>query len=437
LKQSWGAGSWTWNSKGAPLGTYTLHAWANQTGDPTKTWQSFGELTFTLATVPHCATASINPASPTQAITTTVSFTATSTGCGTPMYEYWLQDPSGSWVMKRPFSFDPTWSWSSLGLKPGTYTVHAWANQYGYSTAALEAVGSSTVTLTGCASAAINPASTSQLAGSALAFAATSTGCLNPQYEYWIQYPNGQWSMKRPFSADGTFSWTTTGLAPGTYTVHVWANQQGAYTEAFEVIGSSTVTLTGCASASLTPLNPTLQAGSTIGFSATSTGCTSPLYEYWVRYPNGTWYRKTNFSANGAWSWSTAGLPVGTYTVHVWANQQGAYSGLGQAIGSSTVRLAPPCSSASISPASGSTAAGGSITFTASATGCPNPVYEFWLQWIDGTWHMMQPFGGSTWTWDVNSSYAKGTYHVHVWANEPGGSQISYQGLGAATRTIT
>jgi spore germination protein YaaH len=436
LKKGWGTGTWTWDTKGAAFGTYTLHVWANQTGDPNKTWQTYAELKFTLATLPDCDTATLAPASATQVIASTVSFTATSTGCSTPMYEYWLKDLSGKWAMKRAFSLDPTWSWGSSGLRPGTYTIHVWANQYGHSTAALEAVGESIITLTGCTSASLDPASPSQPAGSTVAFTATSGGCPNPQYEYWVQYPNGTWYMKRTFGTDPAWSWNTSGLAPGTYTVHVWANQQGAYTGALEVFGSSTVTLTGCATASLSPLNPTLLGGSTISFSATSTGCPNPQYEYWVKYPNGTWYMKRAFSTDPTWKWNTTGLALGAYTVRVWANQQGAYTGLGQAIGSSTVRLAPPCKTASISPSTGSTAAGGTVTFTASATGCPNPLFEFWLQWIDGTWHRMTGFGGPTWTWTVDSSYAKGVYHIHVWANEPGGSTSTYQGLGAATRTV-
>jgi hypothetical protein len=60
-----------------------------------------------------------------------------------------------------------------------------------------------------------------------------------------VQWLDGTWHVIRPFSSDPTFTWDTGGgYAPGTYTVHVWANQQGAYTGAFEVVGSATYTLT-------------------------------------------------------------------------------------------------------------------------------------------------------------------------------------------------
>jgi hypothetical protein len=44
----------------------------------------------------------------------------------------------------------------------------------------------------------------------------------------------------RPFGSP-MFSWSTAGLAPGTYTVHVWVNTQG---NGYDTVGSSTVTLT-------------------------------------------------------------------------------------------------------------------------------------------------------------------------------------------------
>jgi hypothetical protein len=41
-----------------------------------------------------------------------------------------------------------------------------------------------------------------------------------------------------------TWQWSTTGLAPGVYHVHVWANNQGADLSTFETFGSATFTLT-------------------------------------------------------------------------------------------------------------------------------------------------------------------------------------------------
>jgi spore germination protein YaaH len=79
----------------------------------------------------------------------------------------------------------------------------------------------------------------------------------------------------------------------------------------------------GCLSATLGPNPPSPEPpGSIIHFTATSTGCTKPMYAFWVKGPNGKWVLKQSFGSD-TFYWRTAGLPLGTYTVRVWANQGG------------------------------------------------------------------------------------------------------------------
>jgi hypothetical protein len=47
----------------------------------------------------------------------------------------------------------------------------------------------------------------------------------------------------RGFSTDNMWTWNNVGWGKGVYHIHAWASQQGAYTGAFEVFGSSTYTL--------------------------------------------------------------------------------------------------------------------------------------------------------------------------------------------------
>jgi spore germination protein YaaH len=438
LARSFGGANFDWDTHGFPLGAYTIHVWANQAGDSTSSYQVVAETKFTLAVVPPCASATVSPSTANQLVTTAVSFTAGSSGCTVPQYEYWVRYPNGSWSMKRTFSGDPTWTWNTSGLAPGTYLVHAWANQYGDQTAALETTGESQVTLTGCTSPVLTPSNPSVAAGSIVNFSESVSGCTSPQFEYWLQSPTGLLTMVRSFSADPTWSWNTAGLTPGAYTVRAWANQQGDDTSAPDVTGSSTITLGGCAAATLSPATTIVQGGSKVAFTATSSGCPNPQYEYWVQWLDGTWHIIRPFSADPTFTWNAGGFyALGTYTVHVWANQQGADTSLLEAMASSSVTLAPPCSAAYLSPSSGSIGAGGAVTFTASAASCPNPLYEFWLQDTTGGWHMMQAFAtGNTWRWDT-TGLAKGTYHIHVWANEPGSDLGAFQVLGYATYTVT
>jgi spore germination protein YaaH len=338
VKQAFGANTWYWDTTGAPLGTYTIHVWANQRGDPTTTWDSYGELAYSLAVVPPCNASTLSPASATQAVGTAVSFTATSGGCRTPVYQYWLQDPSGRWTMVRPFSIDPTWSWNSAGLIPGTYTVHAWANQYGDSTAIWESYGTSTITLTGCTSAAISPPTSSVAPGTTVSLTASSVGCANPLYEWWVQYPNGIWYLKQNFGGN-TFSFSTAGLPLGTYYIHVWANQQGSWMQSWQAYGSATVANVVCTAATLSPKSGSAPAGTTVTFTAGSSGCPNPVYAFWLQYPDSTWHLIGPFTTASSWAWNTAGYPKGNYVIHVWANQQGSDTSSWQAYGSATYTL--------------------------------------------------------------------------------------------------
>src|SRR5207245_2103701 len=265
--------TWAWNTSGLAPGTYTVHVWANQVGDSTALGEAIGSSSVTLNG--GCTSAAISPSSAAATTGSTVNFTASSGGCSNPQYQYWVQYLDGSWNMLRAFSTDPTWAWNTSGRAPGTYTVHVWANQVGDSTALGEAIGSSTVTLTGgCASAAIAASPmTPQPVGSVFKFTASSSGCSNPQYQYWVQYLDGSWNMLRAFSTSPTWSWSTAGMKPGAYAVHVWANQVGDSTALGEAIGGTSVTLTGCSSASLRPSTGSVAAGTTVTFTASSTGC--------------------------------------------------------------------------------------------------------------------------------------------------------------------
>jgi hypothetical protein len=192
------------------------------------------------------------------------------------------------------------------------------------------------VTLTGCTTATLSPAAVSQPAGSLLALSESAGGgCATPVYEFWVQYPNGSWKLVQGWGTSGSFNWDTTGLAPGVYTVHGWANQQGA-APTLEVYGTSTVTLTGCTSSSVSPASGSAARGAQVTFTASSGGCPNPVYEFWLQDPSGVWHLMQAFGSSGTWTWNTAGWAKGKYTLHVWANQQGASASTYETIGSAT-----------------------------------------------------------------------------------------------------
>jgi hypothetical protein len=64
--------------------------------------------------------------------------------------------------------------------------------------------------------------------------------------------------------------------------------------------------------------------------------------------------------------------------------------------------------------------AGRRVTITGSASGCPNPLYKFWmLAPGSSTWQLVQTysFGSASFSWDT-TSHPAGTYRFSVWARD-------------------
>jgi beta-glucanase (GH16 family) len=341
MKQPFGtSSSWSWDTSGFPAGNYTVHVWANQSGDPTNTWEAYGSVdNYRLSAPATCLTASLSPSSTSVTVGTTVNLSASSSGCPNPQYQFFVGYPDGNWVLSQGWG-GSSFSWSTAGLASGAYLIHVWANQLGDPTNTWEAYGSSSVTLIriGCTSAALSPLNPSVSAGATVTLTASSSGCPKPQYEFWVGYPDGSWVLSQVWGGS-TFNWTTSGLALGVYTIHVWANNQGDSTATWEAYGSDLVTLTGCTSASLSPASGSMPAGGKLTFTASATGCATPIYQFWLMYPDGSWHMVRAFSTTSTWLWDSSGLPKGTYVVHVWANAQGGNTDSWQAYGSATYTL--------------------------------------------------------------------------------------------------
>jgi hypothetical protein len=236
------AGSWTvaqgysasatfsWNTTGLPGGTYSYSVWARDNTSGAGYDAYFPGTAYTLTTTACTSVAaSAAPASP-QASGTTITISATSTGCANPRYEFWLQAPGGSWTIAQSYSGNATFSWSTTGSMAGAWHYSVWVRD-ATSAASYDAYfpGTAfTLTPTACtsANASVTPASP-QVHGTTITFTAASASCAHPLYEFWIKAPGGSWTIAQPYSSSATFNWSTTGLAPGTYSYSVWVRDSG------------------------------------------------------------------------------------------------------------------------------------------------------------------------------------------------------------------
>ena len=411
-------------------------------------------------------TDSAAPSSP-QASGTGVTFTALASGCPHPLYQFWILPPgSSTWQIKQPYSAMTTFNWSTTGLPAGNYLYTVWARDSSSSGTSCSYLGCNdaffpapTYSLTGtvCTSVSDSAAPSSpQASGTGVTFSALASGCPHPLYQFWILPPGSStWQIKQPYSAMTTFNWTTTGLPAGNYLYTVWARDSGSSGTNCSYLGCNdaffpapTYSLTGTACTSVSdaaaPSSPQ-GSGTGVTFTANASGCPHPLYQFWILPPgSSTWQIKQPYSGIATFNWDTTGMPAGSYLYTVWARDSSSsgtscsYLGCNDAFfpAPSYSLTTTPCTSVtdSASPSSPQ-ASGTAITFTALASGCSHPLYQFWiLPPGSSTWQIVGPYSTTaTFHW-ITTGLPAGRYLYTVWARDSGstGTSCSYLGCNDA-----
>jgi len=165
-----------------------------------------------------------------------------------------------------------------------------------------------------------------------------------------------------------------------------------------------------------------MPAGNSIKFTAGAGNCSAPLFQFWLRYGTGSWTVVKTYSPTKFWTWDTSKSALGAYTIEVWAKQSGSTASY-ETFAVTYVTLFGCVGSVSDTPNPGSPQVSGTtVQLTASNTsGCPNPIYQFWVQAAPGssTYTIAQPFSANTniFNWNTSGRVA-GTYNISVWVRE-------------------
>jgi hypothetical protein len=327
LQRDFGGASWSWNTAGLAPGTYQVGVWAKQPGTA-KAYDAFGITTFAIGR-DICISSTLTPDVPApQPKGNTITFTAASSGCPTAHYEFWLLPPGGSWTSVRAYGTGSTWPLNTNSYPGGIFQVGVWARQAGSTSRhdSFSVISYAVTSSSGCVVSAVNASVTSpQAVGASIVFTPQQTNCTQ-QNKFWLLRPGGKWAVVQNYGVGATWTWNTAGLAPGAYQVGAWegsASTPSAY-ESYAITTFDLGVVT-CTSAGLAgPVQPQ-SAGSSIAFTASSTRCGSPQYEFWVLAPGGVWSVGRGFGA-AAWTWDTTGRSPGLYQIGVWANQAGSTS---------------------------------------------------------------------------------------------------------------
>jgi hypothetical protein len=240
-----------WNTTGLTPGDYRFSIWARDAsssgmyGNQFGRWDTYNNSILYTLTAPACSGlgASVAPASP-AGIGTPVAIHGQASGCTdpNPLYQFWVLAPGGiAYQPRQAYSTNSTFNWSTSGLAPGSYRISIWTRDanspgtYGNQFGRWDAYNNDTLyTLISCSGLQVSVSPASPAArGTTVAVTAQASGCPdpNPQYQFWVLPPGGAaYQLVQAYSARSTFTWTTTGLAPGTYRFSVWvrdANSAG------------------------------------------------------------------------------------------------------------------------------------------------------------------------------------------------------------------
>jgi hypothetical protein len=229
--------SYSWTS-GPEDGVYDIEVWVVDASS-SKEFDTYTDVSYTLTggapPLATCTSVTLtpSPASP-QAVGEPVTLNASSTGCSNPLYEFYDEQPDGTWTLLQSYS-DAGYTWTS-GPLSGIYDLEVWAKEAG-SANAYDTYTDVSYTLsdggaipTPCTSvtAAFSPVSP-QSVGTQVMIAPASTSCPDPLYAFYDKQPDGTWVLLQAYS-DAGYTWPS-GPEIGTYDIEVWAKDQSSSAE--------------------------------------------------------------------------------------------------------------------------------------------------------------------------------------------------------------
>ena len=236
--------------------------------------------------------------------------------------------------------------------------------------------------------------------------ASASGGTGSYEYIYWMRDPLLGWSIVQPWGSANAWTWDEADAAPGIYNIQVWARNAGT-TVTYDVWAALTYVVFPAQPTSVTlnsnVLSPQV-AGAQVTFNAAAIG-TSGNYQYlfYLRNSQGAWSLVQPYGSSSNWTWNTASGQPGTYGIQVWARNTGTTVSYDVWKEVSFTVVAGPASSVTLSSSVLSPQGPGTqVTFNAAAIGTSgNYQYLFYLRNPQGIWSLVQPYGSSNWTADL------------------------------------
>ena len=228
------------------------------------------------------ATLATSPSSP-GAPGLAVQLAAGATCPGTPTYRFSIQPPGGVSAIAQDYSTSNAFTWQTAGLASGTYGIQVDARVQGSSSAS-EATASRAYLLqvVPCADVVTASPASPGGTGGAVTIAATSSGCGDPRYRFWMQAPGAAWKIVQDYSnGTSTYRWSGSSAA-GPYRFEADV-RDASHSAAYDAVANTTYQVAACSAAGLTPDAGAPQApGTTIFMHSASTRRSAGTCSRWL-----------------------------------------------------------------------------------------------------------------------------------------------------------
>ncbi len=133
----------------------------------------------------------------------------------------------------------------------------------------------------------IASAHTAPVGGSVTFTASASDPGGTPEYQWWVEEPNGQWTIGQGYTTNATFQLSTP--SAGDYVVVVEVMDQQAVTQQDWSQAQSTLPDGVFVNSTVSTAASGETASQPITLSAVAQNIYDPLYQFWVESPSGTW----------------------------------------------------------------------------------------------------------------------------------------------------
>ena len=173
--------------------------------------------------------------------------------------------------------------------------------------------------------------------------------------------------------------------------------------------------------------------GTSVVFTAQGTGGSGAYeYQFLIKAEGDlAWTTTRAYAAANTWTWTTAGVTPGAYTVMVYVRNQGSSSAFDMARtrNFSVVAVSPAQAGSFLASRPSPLMIGPLVTFTAKGSGGTGSYEYKFLRKLSSstTWTTLREYGAGTWTWDTAAA-VPGTYTLLVYIRNQG-SPATYEAM--------